>query len=405
MILSGNTLDVLRTLPGNSVQMCVTSPPYWGLRKYDIPDVTFTDGWVGQLGQEPTPAQYIAHLVEIFAQVRRVLRFDGTCFVNIGDCYANDGKWGGETGGKQAYLPDEDRKRVGREKRTTGLKPKDLVGIPWMFAFALREDGWWLRSEIIWAKGLSYCAGYAGSVMPESVVDRPTRSHEQIFLLTKSSRYFWDVEAVKERGVYPAGTLAAKGSGTRQGNRRGSSKKHKMAQREDGNHPWDGYAEYDGKRNMRTVWAIGVQGFKDAHFATFPPDLVDPCIQAGTSEKGACRSCGAPWERVTEYEPLPDEIKAQFEAARAQTAVDHGREDGFTTRRPNYERKKLAETWQPTCECPEKKIDPCVVLDPFAGSGSTGVACVRRQRSFVGIDLGYNDMAIKRIGRVAPLFE
>lgn len=453
-ILRGDSLTVLRTLPENSVQCVVTSPPYWGLRRYDIPDVVFNPGpgcdhewasmvkkaktgglgqsldytvhqtvpeqqqqqctkcsaWRGQLGQEPTPEMFIAHMTDIFREVRRVLRPDGICWLNMGDCYANDGKFGGETGGKQAYLPDADRKRVGREKRFTGLKPKDLVGIPWMLAFALRADGWYLRAENIWAKGISFCESYAGSVMPESVTDRPTRSHEQVFLLTKSERYFYDHEAVKERGVYPAGTRAAKGSGTREGNRRGTPKQDGHGRRNEGfNERYfagdeDGYATYDGKRNMRTVWAIGVEPFNEAHFATFPPGLVDPCLRAGTSQRGACAACGAPWKRIVEYEPMPEHIKAQFEAARQRTGDDHGRDDGFTTRRPNYTRKRTGERWERTCSCETAAVVPCVVMDPFAGSGTVGVACELLRLKFIGIDLGYHDMSERRIGSVAPLF-
>ena len=463
MILHGDSLSILRTLPDNSVQCIVTSPPYWALRKYDIPDIVFdgdpacihewgdegirhkggpqgvtsqrvgranvdsqneahhtTTGafcscgaWRGQLGQEPTPDLFIRHMVEIFREARRVLRSDGTCWLNMGDCYSSQaGPQVAQT--KWQIEGASDGQNLGRSRRPVdGLKPKDLVGIPWMLAFALRADGWYLRAEIIWAKGMSFCPSYAGSVMPESVTDRPTRSHEQIFLLTKSERYFYDHEAVKEQGVYQAGTRAAKGSGTREGNRRGSPKQDGTGNRRTTgfNERYfapddDGYATYDGKRNLRTVWAIGVEPFNEAHFATFPPDLVDPCLRAGTSQKGACVACGAPWERIVEYEPMPEEIKQQFEAARNRTADDHGRDDGFTTRRPNYTRKRIGETWEPTCACGESHVVPCVVMDPFAGSGTVGVVCERRQLDFIGIELGttYKAMAERRIDAVAPLF-
>lgn len=449
-VLRGDSLSVLRTLPENSVQCVVTSPPYWALRRYDIPDIVWdgdpacdhewaafvrkgVDGgpsakqesnagsrvpdqqqqqqqqcikcaaWVGQLGQEPTPEMFIQHMTDIFREVRRVLRPDGTCWLNMGDCYAAN---------RSYQVPDNKHVDVGNSgamRVPEGLKPKDLVGIPWMLAFALRADGWYLRAENIWAKGISFCESYAGSVMPESVTDRPTRSHEHVFLLTKSERYFYDHEAVKEDGVYPAGTRAAKGSGTREGNRRAPKKQDGHGRRHDGfNDRYfapddDGYATYDGKRNMRTVWAIGVEPFNEAHFATFPPDLVDPCLKAGTSQKGACAACGAPWRRLVDYEPMPDEIKAQFEAARSRTGEDHGRDDGFTTRRPNFTRKRIGERWEPTCSCGADVV-PCHVLDPFAGSGTVGVACERRLLRFTGIDLGYHEMSARRIGAVAPLF-
>lgn len=427
-ILRGDALSMLKTLPENSVQCIVTSPPYWALRKYDIPDIDFADGWRGQLGQEPTPELFIAHLVEIFREARRALRPDGTCWLNMGDCYSQSGMGGNPDESPYRKQATNVGSLIPGRKAPAGLKPKDLVGIPWMLAFALRADGWYLRAENIWAKGLSFCESYAGSVMPESVTDRPTRSHEQVFLLTKSERYFYDHEAVKETGVYPAGTRAAKGSGTREGNRRGTKADasgvngrnvqavNSEAERRQGlgsfaNNPRDrvaydedGYAIYDGKRNLRTVWAIGVEPFTEAHFATYPPDLVYPCLMAGTSQKGACAGCGAPWKRLVEYEPIPDEIKAQFEAARARTGDDHGRDDGFTTRRPNYTRKRIGETWQPTCKCGRIDVVPCTVLDPFAGSGTTGVVAELLRLRFAGIDLGYHAMSEQRVGSIAPLF-
>jgi hypothetical protein len=374
--------------------------------------------WRGQLGQEPTPDLFIAHLVEIFREVRRVLRADGTCWLNMGDCYnAYNGGAGPSSGiEKPDYPRTTQRPQMpsGYGLRDKSLKPKDLVGIPWMLAFALRADGWYLRAENIWAKGLSFCESYAGSVMPESVTDRPTRSHEQVFLLTKSERYFYDHEGVKEKGVYPAGTIAAKGSGEREGNRRGTRKKDLIGvraastERRQGGSFQDrvdaGYACYDGTRNLRTVWAIGVEPYHEAHFATFPPALVDPCLRAGTSQKGACVTCGAPWVRVVDYEPMPDEIKAQFEAARVRTGEDHGRDDGFTTRRPNYQRKRIGERWEPSCECKNQRAEPCRVLDPFAGSGTVGEVCELMRLKFIGIDLGYHDISERRINSVAPLF-
>ena len=349
-------------------------------------------------------------MTDIVREARRVLRADGTCWLNMGDCYS------GVRGNTEAAPGFDNKAATGgadfffaADRRAPGLKNKDLVGIPWMLAFALRADGWYLRAENIWAKGLSFCPSYAGSVMPESVTDRPTRSHEQVFLLTKSATYFYDHEAVKEKGVYQAGTRAAKGSGTREGNWRGSPKQDGTGNRRTTgfNERYfatddEGYA--DDKRNMRTVWAIGVELFTEAHFATYPPALIDPCLRAGTSQKGACATCGAPWKRIVEYEPMPEEIKAQFEAARARTGDDHGRDDGFTTRRPNYVRKRIGETWQPTCECGADVV-PCTVLDPFAGSGTTGEVCELLRLRFIGIDLGYHEMSARRIGDVAPLFQ
>ena len=239
-------------LPEDSLNCIITSPPYWGLRDYGVD---------GQIGLERTPGEYIAKLVKVFRALRAALRNDGTAWVNIGDCWANDGKWGGETGGKQAYLDANNRKRVGREKRLTGLKPKDLVGIPWMLAFALRDDGWYLRSEIIWHKP---------NPMPESVTDRPTKAHEQIFLLTKSPRYFYDATAIAEK--------------TDPKNSRDTTTHRR--------NPPPGAATDSGfvngrhfeTRNKRDVWTVSCPRFTEAHFATFPPDLIQPCVLAGCPE-------------------------------------------------------------------------------------------------------------------------
>jgi DNA modification methylase len=253
-IIQGDARLVLPTLASGSVQCVVTSPPYYGLRDYGV---------AGQIGMEMTPAEYIGAMVEVFSEVRRVLANDGTCWLNLGDSYANDGKWGGETGGKQAYLDDANRKRVGREKRITGLKPKDLLMIPARVALALQADGWWLRSEIVWAKP---------NPMPESVTDRPTSSHEKIFLLTKSARYFWDADAIWETADRPEGSgnverkyrIDAGGNPGHNGHQGFSV-------------PWQGTT-----RNIRNVWTIATAPYAEAHFATFPPELAERCIKAGS---------------------------------------------------------------------------------------------------------------------------
>jgi DNA modification methylase len=250
-----------------SVQCVVTSPPYWGLRDYGLGSET--------LGLEPTPELYVEHLVEIFREVRRVLRADGTCWVNLGDSYASDVKGSGgishsplfhataETGrsangqvAAQRYAP----RRVDH-----GLKPKDLVGIPWRVAFALQADGWWLRSDIIWAKP---------NPMPESITDRPTKSHEYLFLLTKAARYYYDGEAIKE----PATMTPQRrwnGDGIR-----GEIPGQPMHNGSRGLRDEPTMDRAD--RNRRSVWTIATEPYPEAHFATFPEKLVEPCILAGT---------------------------------------------------------------------------------------------------------------------------
>lgn len=250
----GDCRDELRDIEPGSVQTCVTSPPYWGLRDYGHGD---------QLGLEPTPEQYVANMVEVFREVKRVLRDDGTLWLNLGDTYSAQ-RWTGKGEG-QPINKKRDGHRDLNAVRESGLPPKNLVGIPWRVAFALQADGWVLRSEIIWAKP---------GVMPEPVTDRPTRSHEQIFLMAKSQNYFYDHEAIKEPAVTgswdalpPIGGIKAVG--------------------ENGNAKYSGNTPAsDGMRNKRDVWTVSTKPYAGAHFATFPPDLIEPCILAGAPVGG-----------------------------------------------------------------------------------------------------------------------
>jgi len=275
MIICGDTLTELRKLPDESIHCCVTSPPYWGLRNYGIE---------GQLGLERTPEEYVSKLVEVFGEVRRVLRKDGTLWLNLGDSYANDGKWGASTGGKHAAgLHGEP---IGRAKRATGLKPKDLCGIPWRVAFAMQANGWWLRQDIIWHKP---------NPMPESVRDRCTKAHEYIFMLSKSARYWYDAKAISEppsqksidRLSQPnlenqTGSLRVPGKingpmkacfGGRKKATGYGTRKH-SGREDEGNYIYNGV-------NRRSVWTITTKPFKEAHFATFPPEIPELCIKAG----------------------------------------------------------------------------------------------------------------------------
>jgi DNA modification methylase len=249
MIITGNVLDALPTLPSGSVQCCVTSPPYWGLRDYGV---------AGQLGSEPTIEEYVAIMVAVFREVRRTLRDDGTLWLNLGDSYNGSGGAGGDYG--PGGLKEGQPKYAGHDD--TGLKPKDMCGIPWRVAFALQADGWWLRSDIIWAKP---------NPMPESVTDRPTKSHEYIFLLTKSARYYYDSEAVKE----PATATQLGATGIPFGG---------IKQTNGNDNPTYSGNEYisTGTRNLRDVWTISTQSYPEAHFATFPETIPERCIRAGT---------------------------------------------------------------------------------------------------------------------------
>lgn len=451
-ILTGEAVEQLRTLADGSVQCCVTSPPYWGLRDYGVD---------GQIGMERTPEEYVARLVAVFREVRRVLRDDGTLWLNIGDSYASGkGTCHNPGGGPKSYIQEKERFQLDRGSvtslRESGLKPKDLVGIPWRVAFALQADGWWLRSEIVWAKK---------APMPESVRDRPTRSHEKVFLLTKAARYFYDAEAVRE---LPAdysrkggsATYTANGSTT---NGVGSSTLHQMNSR---------------GRNQRDVWTLGPEPYPEAHF-----EIPRRAILAGTSARGCCPRCGAPWKRVVErtseatgWQPTctcgapgdwqPDDLEiiasplggdserddptmqtgragmnrlrsdnegqrpiTRYEqrqyaahlrisphrvamADQAGSAFDHYvRTDKSGARAVPQdllerwiERGELERVTIPTWSPPDPV--PCTVLDPFLGSGTTLAVAKELGRWGVGVELNgdYVDLAWKRINAVqAPL--
>lgn len=263
-LLVGDAIEQLKTLPDKSINTCVTSPPYYGLRDYGIDN---------QIGLEETPDDYIERLVDVFREVKRVLRDDGILWVNIGDSYVGRSNGGTKIQGNDEFnknRPSREETKLPPKRVPPGCKPKDLTGIPWMLAFALRNDGWYLRQDIIWAKN---------NPMPESVKDRCTRSHEYVFMLTKSKKYWFDHEAMQEDAV----------------SRSGAGAKY-------------------GKRNKRDVWNCSVAITKEAHFAVFPKELIEPCILAG---------------------------------------------------------------------CPENGL----VLDPFSGSGTSGIVAVNNSRNFIGVEL------------------
>jgi DNA modification methylase len=284
-VYQGDCRAVMAAMEPESVHCVVTSPPYWGLRDY---------GTDGQLGLEPSPEAYVENMVAVFREVRRVLRADGTLWLNLGDSYAAGGGSGeqrldqlgerlGTGGGKKHSSRPSGRAPLG------GLKPKDLVGIPWRVAFALQADGWYLRSDIIWSKP---------NPMPESVTDRPTKAHEYLFLLSKSARYYFDADAVAEPAEY-AGRNGAQHSPYGQGFTRRSNKQAEMAstgsastkRRMSGfNDRWDASEDAGTaplSRNIRSVWTIATQPYPGAHFATFPSKLVEPCVKAGSPSGGA----------------------------------------------------------------------------------------------------------------------
>lgn len=404
-IYCGDCIEVLPQLPDSSVHCCVTSPPYWGLRDY---------GTVGQVGLEKTPEEYTERLVEIFREVRRVLRDDGTLWLNLGDSYY--GSWqnygGGNRGagkqrpivkGSQAQNPVweglEGYRPAGTQPHSI-LKSKDLIGIPWRIAFALQANSWYLRSDIIWSKP---------NPMPESVTDRPTTSHEHVFLFAKNKKYYYDHEAIKERATY-AGEPRDQGE---RYNKQGTLN--------------DNYNE----RNKRSVWNIHTQPFPQAHFAVFPEKLIEPMIKAGTSKRGCCPKCRSPYKRIVEKgKPILNAWSAkgagQYDNSIGQmhrTSLDEG-----STLKHIVPTKTI--DWQPTCNCgtehpiPQQELDadptlldefeiepyksvPCTVLDPFSGAGTTLKVARDLGCKAVGIELNpeYIEMTIKRLTQDVFNFE
>lgn len=371
VLLNGNALAL--PLADRTVQCVVTSPPYWGLRDYGVE---------GQLGLEKTPEEYVEQMVRVFREVWRVLRDDGVLWLNLGDSYAS-----AHACARRSLIgqgsPDDNCKRPNRLGGR--LKEKDLVGIPWRMAFALQADGWWLRSDVIWHKP---------NPMPESVRDRPTKSHEYVFLLTKSQRYFYDAEAIRE----PNSTKSGKW---------GKSVVSKTAQAQgDGTHGKSGFMGgemshdeviekyYSNGRNRRTVWTVTTHPYPGAHFATFPSKLVEPMVLAGTSARGECPVCGLAWTRITEREfrPMTDRSPEKLRRSSGQNGLDSTRGDSETPR--GYVDVRTMG-WQSQCEHDDEPV-PQLVLDPFAGTGTVGRVAVEHQRRFVGVELNLDYVGLAR---------
>jgi DNA modification methylase len=376
LIYGLDVVDGLKMLEDESIQVVCTSPPYWGLRDYGTGDAQF--------GLEQSPQEYVARLVEIFREIRRVLRPDGVVWLNLGDSYI-----GGGSSGHMATTTNMGRPTASYGAVPTGgrkvadLKPKDLAGIPWRVALALQDDGWWLRQEVIWAKA---------NCMPEPVKDRCTRNHETIFMLTKSARYFYDHIAIKE----PCGPVSAGNT-----SRKAPSDIGQISSARGVSPPWD--ATTASGRNKRTVWNVNPRPYPGAHFACWPPELVEPMIKAGSSEKGCCSKCGKPMERMVERTTHDDPGRGGGAKYRDLSVL--GRQhDGHRMLGSDYQAQLNANPprtvgWEP-CPCTNPaKTRRCVVLDPFCGSATTGMVAMRLGRDFIGIDLNedYIELAESRL--------
>lgn len=313
-IYQGHCLEILKKLPSEKVNTVITSPPYWGLRDY---------GMEGQIGLENSVDEYVDELVYVFREVKRILKDDGTLWLNLGDVYAGSGR--GRNSDGKGNLGKNHLQSTGQyggivrtSKVVDGLKPKDLIGLPWRVAFALQADGWYLRQDIVWNKP---------NAMPESVTDRPTKSHEYLFLLSKQPTYYYNHEAIKEPAIY--GTQDVRGSNGALGQPQKQRRLDKARGSFNGKYGNEAFRAIRDKRNKRSVWTVSTKPLKEAHFATFPEDLIEPCVLAGC--------------------PL----------------------DG-------------------------------VVMDPFFGSGTTGLVSLKHSRNFIGIELNpeYIKIAKKRLSEV-----
>ena len=394
-----------------SLFRCVTSPPYWGLRSYleedhadkscELGMETLHDcsGWATG---NPCGECYVCHLVEVFRGVKRVLRDDGICWLNLGDTY-----WGGKGQSSQAWsTQNQNRKTLQKSQHQicgTGqtrpqdgkheiLKPKDLCMIPARVALALQADGWYLRSDVIWSKR---------APMPESVTDRPTKSHEHIFLLSKSKKYFYDHVAVMEDSE-----CCNKDSVSYRKNGKSDSRGTKEGMPAFGN---NGFWQPTTKRNRRDVWQLKPRNFTGSHFATFPFELPEIAIKAGTSEKGCYPLCGACWVRVVEkgLTSHKSETATKYELGSASNRLALLRQKSRQEGR-EYKNNTKTTGWQPSCQCNAGDPVPCVVLDPFCGSGTSGVVALSLFRDFIGIELNreYIDKYIlPRLTREAGRFK
>jgi len=354
MLLLGDSKEMLKTLPDDTIDMCITSPPYYGLRDYGVD---------GQLGLEPTVDGYIDNLCSIFDEVARVLRPTGTCWVNLGDSYGGSGNSSGHT----CHTTNLGRKTssYGATKgHTVGMKPKSLLGVPFRFALEMMNRGWILRNTIIWHKP---------SCMPSSIKDRFTVDFEYLFFFARGQKYYF------EQQLEPLKRPVAKS--------KNATNKHKGY----GNPTYSGFeydaANYPNGRNKRCVWSINTARCKEAHFAVFPEELIDTPISAGCPEL-VCSQCGEP--KKISFEVIDNN--------RRPVIIDKGQPyEVYSGRAGDVKREKVVSS----CEC-NAGFKPGVVLDPFFGAGTTGVVALKQHKDFIGIELNpdYVKIAEERIAKV-----
>ncbi|MHB8994536.1 MAG: DNA-methyltransferase [Armatimonadota bacterium] len=382
-ILQGSTLEVLRGMPDQVFQTCITSPPYWNLRAYldsDDPlkkhelgceEVHDCLGWAtGEKCREC----YICHMVEVFTEVYRVLRDDGTFWLNVGDSYNGSGKAGKNPEYQERHKEfgkvSTHTQRFGKPTNLKTLKKKELCGIPWRLAFALQSAGWYLRSDIIWHKP---------NPMPVPVRDRCTSAHEYVFMLTKSPQYLYDLHAIKEPFA-----------DSRQG-KDGSKKKSErnVGGRRDGFTTPNGIdPSANGGKNKRDVWSIPTKGLRGEHFAVMPEALVEPCVLAGSSE-WTCDICGSPYARVVKHGNSEHHCRPGC-GCKEQHAGEQDWSEGWKGYGGYESTAVVTNDFEPTCLCADRSltiVDSSIVLDPFCGAATVGISALRQRRRFVGIEL------------------
>lgn len=458
-LIQGDARSVLKRLPSESVHMVATSPPYYGLRCYstdpqvwggsaqcehvwgaELPpkrarwgDLDTLSGkqasnggsremvaalerstgqfcrlcgaWKGELGGEPTMGLFIAHLVEVFREVRRVLRRDGVCWLNLGDSFCTEPFMGGAT--RDPKYPEGRNRPADRPNRQAqpGLKHKDLMMVPHRTAIALQDDGWYVRADVVWHKT---------NGMPHPVNDRLVINHEYVFLLAKDEDYFFDhVAAMEPAALNPRGSKRAVGPTRKLDPNSHNAADGRFKPHTGGRDGDEGERVHHAERRGRSVWSIPTQPVREAHFATWPEKLVERMIRIGTSEGGCCGLCAAPYERLTEKgEPDPEWQRAcggdrngEYHGAAVKDYDGTGAQNGSEVKARILEsmRPTLTVGWRPTCDChPLFAGDPqpAVVLDPFSGSGTTGRVALRLGRSYRGIELNpeYLELAETRIG-------